>query len=149
MVPSEALYNVIVYIFGYNGLCKSLNLVITYFLGWNEKSKLDVNLAFPVWKSIYFTRYHLSMSPVARENMGGRVKEHVRMTPSDDEENITLSEWLEMQNIENIVPEQDIDSYTSVDDDLTISETPPDSEIVASVSGSINEDSESDDNEDE
>ena len=71
------------------------------------------------------------------------------MTPSDDEENITLSEWLKMQNIENIVPQQDIDSYASVDDDLTTSETPSDSEIVASVSGSINEDSESDDNEDE
>ena len=88
----ETLYNIIVYIFGYNGLGKSLNLVITYFLDWNEKTKLDVNLAFSVWKSVYFPGYHLSMSPVARENMERGVKEHVRMTSSDDEENITLSE---------------------------------------------------------
>ena len=70
-------------------------------------------------------------------------------TPSDDEENIPLSEWLKMQNIENVVPQQDIDLYASVDDDLVTSETPSDSEIVASVSGTVNEDSESDNNEDE
>ena len=51
-----------------------------------------------------------------------------------------------MQNIENIILQQHIDTYA---DDLMTSETPSDIKIVASVSGSINENSERDDNEDE
>lgn len=71
-------------------------------------------------------------------------------TPDDDdEEDIPLLEWLKMQNIQEIIPQDDIALYVTADDDLTTSETPSDSEIVAAVSGLINEDNESDDNEDE
>lgn len=68
---------------------------------------------------------------------------------NDDDENISLSKQLEIQNIQEISPQQDIDSYFSVDDDVTISKTSSNKEIVASVSESIYEDRESDDNEDE
>lgn len=71
-------------------------------------------------------------------------------TPEDYEENISLSEWLEMQNIWEISPQQEIiNSYVSIHDDLTPYKTPFDNEIVVSVYESIYVDNESDGNQNE
>lgn len=65
----------------------------------------------------------------------------------DDEENMPLSEWLKMCNIEQLNSNTDIDSYVSVDDDVITSEMPSDSDIVSEVSMVISENNESDDSE--